>query len=449
MKNKLKTLAIGAATFAALSTTAHAQSADAIIDKLVDKGILTVKEAQDLRDEADKNFTTAFASKTGMSDWVTALKFNGDVRGRFEGFYGENPLFVKRDRLRYRVRFGVTATLMDDFEVGFKLTSGEPGTGNGYTGTGGDPISGNTTFADNGSKKLIYFDQAYAKWTPFKGPDFTGSFTLGKMENPFVVSDMVFDGDYTPEGLAAQLAYRINGNHSLKLNGGWFVLDENSGTLQDPYFFGAQIRWDAAWNSKFSSTAGLTALAMQNAGTLLNSSVPNINRGNARLANGEPSYAHNPIIVDAALTYKLDSFPFYTGAFPIKVGGEYMNNPAAPSKADNYGYNAGVTFGKSGKRHTWELSYTWKYLGADSQWEELTDSDFGAYYQTALSHDGFSGGGYSSGTNVKGHIVKFAYSPTDSLTLSAKWFNTSLINPSPTGSKSGMDRLQVDALWKF
>ena len=57
MKNKLKTLAIGAATLAALSTTAHAQSADAIIDKLVDKGILTVKEAQDLRDEADKNFT--------------------------------------------------------------------------------------------------------------------------------------------------------------------------------------------------------------------------------------------------------------------------------------------------------------------------------------------------------------------------------------------------------
>ena len=48
------------------------------------------------------------------------------------------------------------------------------------------------------------------------------STTIGKMENPFAFSDMVFDADYTPEGAALQLVYTINDQHSLKLNGGAF-----------------------------------------------------------------------------------------------------------------------------------------------------------------------------------------------------------------------------------
>ncbi|MFM2082850.1 MAG: hypothetical protein RL380_1541 [Verrucomicrobiota bacterium] len=432
----------------AAGLTAHAQSADALIDKLIEKGILTTKEAQDLRDEADKNFATAFATKSGMSDWVQALKFNGDVRGRFEGMYANNPLFINRDRLRYRVRFGVVAQFNDDFEAGFKLTSSDAASGG--ANNEGDPISGNTTFQNNGSKKLVYFDQAYGKWTPFKGPNLTGGFTVGKMENPFVTSDMVFDQDYTPEGIAGQFAYRLNDQHSLKFNGGWFVLDESSGSYQEPFLFGAQVRWDAIWNTKFSSTLGLTTLNLESGSRLVNGAVPNQQRGNARVANTELAYTHNPIIVDGALTWTLASAPFYTGPFPIKFMGEYMSNPGAPSAADNYGYNLGVSFGKSGKRHTWQLDYNYKWLGADAMWEEFSDSDFGAFYAAANSPANSGGGiGYGSGTNVKGHIFRFAYSPTDSFTLGAKWFHTSLINNFPGTSDSDIDRLQVDALWKF
>src|SRR5688572_33475576 len=79
--------AIGAALVATLAggTTAHGQSADALIDKLVDKGILTPREAADLRDEVDKDFSRAYQAKTGTSDWLTSLKFGGDFRGRYEG----------------------------------------------------------------------------------------------------------------------------------------------------------------------------------------------------------------------------------------------------------------------------------------------------------------------------------------------------------------------------
>ncbi len=446
-KIKFKKLALAAATTAAVTMTAHAQSSDAIIDKLVEKGILTTKEAQDLRDEADKSFSTAIASKFGMADWVQALKFSGDVRGRYEGFYAHSPLFIDRDRLRYRLRFNVVAQLMDDFEAGFRLASGDL---DGGINSGIDPLSNNQSFQNNASKKGIFVDLAYGKWTPFKGPSLTGGFTIGKMENPFIVDDMVFDPDYTPEGLAAQFGWRINDKHSLKFNGAWFVLDESGSKLQDPFLFGGQIRWDALWNTKWSSTVGLTALAMESAGNLTTASVPDINRGNARLVNTELAYPHNPIIIDAAVTYNLDSFPFYTGPFPIKVSGEYMNNPAAPQSADNYAYNFGVTLGKSGKRHTWEVGYTWKWLGADAAWEELVDSDFGALYGAANSPaNSGSGIGYGAGTNVKGHIVRFAYSPSDSWTLSAKLFMTSLINAYPAGGNSDMNRVQVDAIWKF
>src|SRR6266478_2490673 len=80
---------------------ACAQSSDALIDKLVEKGILTVKEANDLREETEKNFTQAYSVKSGMPECVSALKFNGDFRGRYEGHYSDNPAFVDRHRLRY------------------------------------------------------------------------------------------------------------------------------------------------------------------------------------------------------------------------------------------------------------------------------------------------------------------------------------------------------------
>jgi hypothetical protein len=93
---------------------------------------------------------------------------------------------------------------------------------------GGDPISGNTTFQDNGSKKFVYVDLAYGKWTAFNNALWSGTLTLGKMQNPFVFSDMVFDGDYTPEGFAQQFAFNLGADHSIKFNLGQFMLDEIS-----------------------------------------------------------------------------------------------------------------------------------------------------------------------------------------------------------------------------
>jgi hypothetical protein len=439
-------LVLAAAGFIAVSVGApalHAQSADALIDKLVDKGILTVDEAQGLRDEADKDFTRTLSSKNGMPEWVKTMKLNGDFRGRYEGFYGNEGAFVDRNRLRYRLRFGITAGLTDAFEVGFRLGSGDA------TATGGliDPISTNQTLDNNGAKKGIFIDKAYLTWKGLNTPDLNGSITFGKMDNPFLYSDMVFDSDYTPEGLAGSVAYRINETHSVSFAAGGFSLKELGGSSADSFMGGAQMRWEATWNERLNTSIGAGVLAISEDQALGNAAVPNISVGNTRDAAGNLAYNMNPFVVDGAVTYTFESFPMYPTAFPIKFAAEYMQNPSAPSDR-NSAWSAGLTFGKSGKKGTWDIAYRYKVLQSDAWFEEVVDSDFGAYYGGGLANAG-QGAGYRSGTNARGHIVKASYSPYDFLTIGLTWFFTEAISEVPSGTDSAIQRLQVDAMVKF
>jgi hypothetical protein len=437
----------GATALATLAPHARGQSADALIDKLVDKGILSVNEANDLRDESDKDFKTAFQTKTGMPDWVTGYKISGDFRGRFEQFTGDNNSLVDRTRLRYRVRFGIAVSLMDNLEAGFRLGSGDA-KGVGSQAAAGNPLSNNSTLQDNFTKKMVYIDTAYGKWTPVNANGWLLSTTIGKMDNPFSFTPMVFDPDLTPEGAVVQGGYAFNDVHSLAFTAGAFVLDEESGSTHDPFMYGGQILWNAKWSPKWASSVGVGGFQIGSPGQLTTANVPYVNQGNTRTAGGVLINNYNPIIADANVTYTLDSFPLYAGAFPIKLAGEYIDNPGASS--NNSGYWLGVTFGKSGTRRTWDLSYRYEYLEADAWYDQLVDDDNGAFYQASPSA---GSAGYFGGTNVKGHLVKFNYSFTDSFTFTATCFVNDLINATvynhvkePTSSAI---HFMADLMWKF
>lgn len=495
MKNQMKqirTIALatgGVVAWLVLSTTTHAQSSDALIDKLVDKGILTVKEANDLREETDKNFNSAYSVKSGMPDWVTSFKINGDMRGRYEGFfYPDNEAqIVDRNRWRYRARLGFVANIKDNFEVGLRLTSSEA-----VGAVGGDPISSNTTMTSNGSKKFVFLDLAYGKWKAVDNSLWTATTTVGKMENPFVYSDMVFDADYTPEGLAQQFSFNVSELHTLKFNLGGFALSELVGSVSDAYMSGAQLRMDSKWTPKISTSAGLGVLAISGLEKLqtgeiaaiaattagkpsvpAQAGVPDQNKGNVRDytidlngnykplgSNPAPIYHFNPITADVAATYLFESFPMYSGAFPVKVFADYIVNPAAHD--NDQGYQVGITFGKSGKKGTWDFGYRWKVLEANAWYEEVVDSDFGAFYQTGrnaagnlISTTDFSNNpsnfksGYGAGTNVRGHVLKATYSPYDALTLGVTYYLTEVINAAPNTDRSPTGRVQMDAVLKF
>ncbi len=454
--NKQLLTALLAGGIAATTVTARAQSNDALLKKLVNKGILTKQEADELKKETDSGFDKAYHAKTGLPDWVTSLKFSGDLRGRVDGLWTENDSPAAENfnndrwRMRYRVRFGAVATFKDQLEMGFRLTSSD-GVGSGGA-FGGDPISANTTFQDNGSKKFVYIDQAYGKWTPLNYDQWKLGATIGKMANPFETSTMVFDDDYTPEGVALQGLYNVNKDHALKFNAGFFLLDEISqgaDASNDPYLIGGQLRWDAKWAQRLDSSLAVAMYAIVDEQSLTNFSVPNVNAGNTRLANGALLHDYTPVVVDGAVTYTFDSAPLYKGKFPVRALGTIMHNPGA-SDANN-AWEAGVAAGKAGKKGTWELSYRYRHNEADAWYEEFNESDFGAFYQTISATTGL-GTGYRAGTGTKGHILKGSYSPYDALTLSVTYYLAELIEEPVVGAtraESGMSRILIDMIWKF
>jgi hypothetical protein len=430
----------GAAALMALTPNTHAQSSvDSLLNKLEQKGVLTVDEAKALKAENQQDFKSdmdkAFNSKFAMPDWVTGYKLSGDFRGRFDDMNSHNAAIVDRERLRYRLRVGLQVNMKDDLEVGFRVASGDSS-----QGSPSSPLSNNQTLAGNSSKKLLYIDTAYGKWTPIHNDDWKLAATIGKMVQPFDASYMLFDPDYTPEGGALQASYKFNDNQSLRFNTAAFVLDELKTSARDPFMYGGQLLLDSKWTPKIGTTVGVSAYDIVNRETL--STAYDTNLGNTLVGGTVFARNFNPIVASGSVTYTLDSFPLYPGAFPIKLAGEYLNNPAAPN--NNQGCWGGVTFGKSGKKGTWDISYRYQYLEADAWWDQVVDDDNAAAFPTSATAAGLAGG-----TNIKGHLVKFNYSIFDSLTFSFTCYLNDLIhNPYPA-AKTDTLHAMADIMWKF
>lgn len=435
----------GAAALMALTPQIHAQSSmDDLLNKLEQKGVLTVDEARELRADNATNsvadFDAAMNSKFPMPDWVTSYKLIGDFRGRFDDESAGINAFGGHDnniRLRYRLRFGLLVDMKDNLQVGFRLGTADAGN---TAAKGGNPLSNNSTFQGNGSKKMIYVDAAYGKWTPINNDTWMVAGTFGKMDQPFQTSWMEFDPDYTPEGGALQATYKVSDNNSLAFNGAGFVLDQANS--RGPFLVGGQAIWNANWSRAIGTSFGIAAYDIINK-TNLASIAANYdsNLGNTPAGTGYAAN-FNPIVASGSVTYTLDSFPLYTGKFPIKLAGEYMNNPAV--SGNNEGWWGGVTFGKSGKKGDWDVSYRYQRLEADAWWDQIVDDDNIAAFPTSLT-----AGGAAGGTNIKGHLVKFNYSIFDSLTFSFTCYVNDLINNPVPGAKTDAVHAMADLMWKF
>lgn len=407
--------------------TAGAQQSDALLKKLVEKGLLTTQEAQQLREESDRDFTRALSSKSGMPDWVTSLTWRGDYRLRFDQHQGSGN-DPERTRYRYRLRYGVEAELKGNFRVGFRFGSGESG----------NPISYYQSMGDNGDKKALFLDLAYAAWTPLNNSLLSLNLVGGKMDNPFNTkelkfSDSIFDSDYTPEGVATTLNWHLSAGHDLALGAALFLMDENSASADDPYLTVFKTQLNSKWTKQVSSILGMGTYTLHNRSAF--DGTGGLAKNNSGGQTSPFATGFTPFMGDASLTYALEKFPLYTGAFPITLAGEYIRNPQAPEASDT-GYSAGITFGKSGKKGLWDLAYRYKSVQANAVWEDINDSDYGSY----------SGGAFNTGNDTRGHIVQFQYNFTDSMHISAKYFLTERIS-----TANGLDshRLLVDLLWKF
>lgn len=446
----------------AIPTAAGTPSdADVLLNLFQKKGLISEQDVKDAHAAlAAHNSAASVDGKTvgSMPEWVTGLKFSGDFRGRFEENNADNTAYSARDRYRYRVRVGAAVSMLDNFEVGVRLASGNPQTNPGGTLVGGQPITANQDLGSLESRKFLWIDAAYAKWTPIQNEDWRVSGTIGKMDNPFRLSNMVWDYDINPEGAATEVTYNLSDKHTLRGIGAFVVLDEiNQGVgavpsispSHDPFIIGAQVQLESKWTPRLQTTLSVAAFDIANRDSLSAKTQPFYNSGNTRDATtGLLVHNYNPIVASAAATYRLDSFPLYPGKFPIKAIAEYMENPGAP--ANNRAFRLGGTLGQAGKKGLWQIDYRYQRLEADAWFDALEDDDNGAYYATGNPQLAGTGkaNGWFGGTNVKGHLVQATYSFTDFLNFQFTCYLNDLIINAP-GQSSGAMHFMLDLNWRF
>jgi hypothetical protein len=136
---------------------------------------------------------------------IGPFAFSGDFRLRDEPFFGgPSDQSQVRNRERFRLRVNATAQLNDEIQGGFSLASGDIN----------DPVSTNQTTNQFYTRKAIAIDKAFINYNPhyFKPLTLTG----GKFAYPWYNTELTWDKDLNPEGVAQTLAFDLESAPVLK-----------------------------------------------------------------------------------------------------------------------------------------------------------------------------------------------------------------------------------------
>jgi hypothetical protein len=421
-------LLIGALVTGCLPGAAWASvEVDLLLDKLVQKGVLSREEAAELRGEMAefKEASNKQLAKEIVPKWTQNITMSGDMRLRTEHFWRDpgTSNSKTRNRQRARLRVGAKAKVTDQLEAGFRLA----------TGTNLDPVSTNQTAADIFDKKDLFIDQMYLKYATLGGPleALPATVWTGKFENPFFYTPLIWDGDLTFEGAAVTIAPTY-GTVSPFFTAGVFPIDELNPNGEDPTLWGAQIGtgWNVApnateeWLKFLNVKGGLAYYDYKNLKHGIDTVSSNRfgNTANAQLsAAGTTVFQH-----DYNLLNLLGEINTQIASKPVKLYADYVKNTYLAD--DDEGFQLGFRVGKAEKPWAWEGGYFYQRLEPDAVLGQFSDSDFG---------DG--------GTNRSGHVYYASIGTLKNSTLGFKWFVTEEIE----GSDLGIDRLQMDWVTKF
>ncbi|MDZ4243371.1 MAG: putative porin, partial [Candidatus Omnitrophota bacterium] len=202
-----------------------ASEVDALIEKLVEKGVLSKNEGIELKAEvaADAHIVREDELKRMLPEWVHNTKLKGDFRARYQYERKANDT-DSRDRGRYRYRLGLESKVNDQVKVGAGLASGAE-----------DPRSTNQTFQDTFERGDVRLNYAYGEYSPSPEISIIGG-VFEKKKYLWTPDDMLWDSDINPTGGAVHLERKLVGNTKGFLNSGLFVLDEStSSDKPDPF----------------------------------------------------------------------------------------------------------------------------------------------------------------------------------------------------------------------
>ena len=187
-----------------------------------------------------------WASPNALPDWVRRIKWEGDIRLRYEndrfdpgnasgvgsGFFdfnsinSGNPLdlalpqrpFIDttadRQRMLVRARLGLQANIADDVTAGVRVATGNSAT----------PVSTNQTLGSDFSKYSVFFDRAYLQYQPDPSLTLWG----GRMPNPWLSTSLVWSSELNFDGIAG--TYRLDASRNVKpfLTAGVFPVENTT-----------------------------------------------------------------------------------------------------------------------------------------------------------------------------------------------------------------------------
>ncbi len=422
-----------------------ASTVDLLVQKLVEKGILTDKEATQLKGEIayeEKNAIEEGAKKQ-VPEWAQNLKVGGDVRARLQTERTESSAAAGRQgervRARLRARLNFEAKVNDNAKLvvgiatdggsGTNAASGSNARSNNYTNS--TYINGTTASNSVFSKPYVVLNKAYGQY--MFTPDLT--LTAGKMENSVLWEPMefLFDNDITPEGASVSYNYKLNNIVSLAAVGNFFTLGEFNPSTSDPFMYAPQLIATIKPSDKLDAKVAFTYVGYGNikSGFLNGNANNTVNSANG--ANGlQYDYSAPMGAIDLGINDPFGELLLASIYIP-RVGafGEYTRNPGTKSK--NVAWMSGAYIGNSKVNGfgTWRAYGAYKVLAKDAWLDILPDSDF-------------QGGA----TGVKGVETGVEIGLAKNMSFKLEYDRTRRLDPSSV-AKSPTHLVQYDINWKF
>tara|TARA_B100000214_G_scaffold373008_1_gene352441 strand:+ start:108 stop:1319 length:1212 start_codon:yes stop_codon:yes gene_type:complete len=387
--------------FTFTATLAATETMMNLLKVLRDKGTLTQNEYELLvnASKADEEHIEAIESDTNQSltkqlkkakkakGWASKVKVKGDIRLRYQ--WENTDGGIERNRGRYRARIGLIGKPVDNWEAGIGLASGAD-----------DPRSTNETFDDTFETKDARMDYAYLQYNKDNLMAIGGKFKRKKYL--WNATDLMWDGDVNPEGLAAKYSMK-NNLGKFYVGSGILVIDEAGGTSEDPYMIYAQL------GQKFKNENFYGQLAAQY------HSFGEMNLGQEHSAGTNT----DDNLGAFGASWELGT---ETNAGKVAFIGDLYNNIETNTNEDT-AYSVGFKW----KKGSWKAKYIYAKVEHNAVPDFLPDSDR-----------------FGGDTGIKGHEFAINYAFNKNVSLGLDYYATQAYD-----ENIHQDLLQIDLNMKF
>ena len=347
--------------------------------------------------------------------WYDRIRFSGDFRSRYEGFYQADS--ETRNRGRFRLRLRLDTDINDDARFHLQVASGDSGT----------PVSINQTLTSFFRPKPFNLDRAYLAYNPQASALTLG---VGKFGFPQNRTQMMFDDDLNFEGGWEQVSWDPSDGIGINLVAIQTAVTEVSRD-NDAFMVAGygELSFDGS-RADFTLSAanyGWTnpdLIAVAQSGGVLRSTLTNdvVTNSGGQVVG----FASRFNVVDViAETIIQTARPNY----PVRLLADFAHNTRAASDRDS-GFWLEVEYGNPRAVNTWGAVYTYGWIQQDVTPSAFVFSDI-------------------PGTNLRLHMIETSYIPKSGLSFDVTLHLTRRLDVPEETPNDLLARLHVAIVARF